>query len=49
MRTRGKDTGITVGGAPRVDLLPPEVRAERRAAAIPETYRPAMVADQASG
>ena len=24
-------------------------RAERRAAAIPETYRPAMVADQASG
>ncbi|VXB84716.1 hypothetical protein [Frigoribacterium sp. 9N] len=34
MRTRGKDTGITVGGAPRVDLLPPEVRAERRAAAL---------------
>ena len=34
MRTRGKDTGITVGGAPRVDLLPPEVRAERRAAGL---------------
>lgn len=34
MRTRGKDTGITVGGAPRVDLLPPEVRAERRTAAL---------------
>jgi hypothetical protein len=33
MRTRGKDTGISVGGAPRVDLLPPEVRAERRTAA----------------
>lgn len=32
MRSRGKDAGITVGGAPRVDLLPPEVRAERRAA-----------------
>lgn len=34
MRTRGKDTGITVGGAPRVDLLPPEVRADRRAAGL---------------
>jgi len=33
MRTR-KDTGIAVGGAPRVDLLPPEVRAERRTAAL---------------
>jgi hypothetical protein len=34
MRSRPKDNGITVGGAPRVDLLPPEVRAERRAAAL---------------
>jgi hypothetical protein len=34
MRTRGKDTGITVGGAPRVDLLPPEVRSERRTAGL---------------
>lgn len=34
MRSGGKDNGITVGGAPRVDLLPPEVRAERRTAAL---------------
>jgi len=34
MRRRGKDGAITVGGAPRVDLLPPEVRAERRTAAL---------------
>jgi len=31
MRTSSKDSGITIGGAPRVDLLPPEVRAGRRA------------------
>jgi hypothetical protein len=32
MRTAKKDAAISIGGAPRVDLLPPEVRAERRAA-----------------
>jgi hypothetical protein len=32
MRSSKRDAAITVGGAPRVDLLPPEVRAERRAA-----------------
>lgn len=34
MRSSSKDSSITVGGAPRVDLLPPEVRAERRTAAL---------------
>lgn len=29
-----KDLPITIGGAPRVDLLPPEIRAERRGAAV---------------
>jgi len=32
MRTSKKDASVTIGGTPRVDLLPPEVRAERRAA-----------------
>ncbi|WP_423922085.1 hypothetical protein ACPEEZ_02040 [Frigoribacterium sp. 2-23] len=31
MRGSNKDAVLAVGGAPRVDLLPPEVRAERRA------------------